>query len=57
VVTTDSELQPGAVGLAAPVPVAGLDASLGVVALGSLDRAAAEPAVLAAVAELAEALR
>lgn len=57
VVVTDSELQPGAVGMAAPVPVAGLDASVGVVALGALDRRLAEPAVLAAAADLAEALR
>lgn len=56
VVQTDSELQPGAVGLAAAVPVPGLDASVGVVALGTLDRRAAEPAVLAAAAALAEAL-
>jgi DNA-binding IclR family transcriptional regulator len=34
-VSTAGELQPGAVGVAAPVPV--LDASIGVVALGSLD--------------------
>ena len=56
VVGTDSELQRGAVGLAAPVPVAGLDASVGVVALGTLDRPAAEPAVLAAAVALADLL-
>lgn len=56
VVTTDSELQPGAAGMAAPVPVVDLDASVGVVALGSIDVARAEPAVLAAAAEVAEAL-
>lgn len=56
VVATDSELQRGAVGLAAPVPMAGLDASVGVVALGSLERAAAEPAVLAAAQALADVL-
>jgi DNA-binding IclR family transcriptional regulator len=57
VVSTDSELQPGAVGMAAPVPVAGVDASVGVVALGSLDAARAEPAVLAAATAIAAALR
>jgi DNA-binding IclR family transcriptional regulator len=56
VVTTDGELQPGAVGMAAPVPAAGLDASVGVVALGSLDAAHAEPAVLRAAAQVADAL-
>lgn len=56
VVTTDSELQPGAVGMAAPVPVDDLDASVGVVALGSLDGRAVEPAVLAAAEAVADAL-
>lgn len=56
VVATDSELQQGAAGMAAPVPVPGLDASVGVVALGSLDASRATPAVLAAAQALAEAL-
>jgi hypothetical protein len=38
------------------VPVAGVDASVGVVALGSLDAARAEPAVLAAATAVATAL-
>lgn len=57
VVSTDSELQPGAVGLAASVPVAGLDASVGVVALGGIDRTTAGQSVLAAAAAVAQALR
>jgi DNA-binding transcriptional ArsR family regulator len=57
VVSTDSELQPGAVGVAASVPVAGLDASVGVVALGGIDRATAGRSVLAAAAAVAAALR
>ncbi|MFC5998125.1 IclR family transcriptional regulator [Quadrisphaera sp. GCM10027208] len=56
VVSTDSELQPGAVGVAAPVPLTELDASVGVVALGDLDRPLAHRAVRAAAAEVAAAL-
>lgn len=56
VVTTDGELQPGAVGMAAAVPVPGLDASVGVVALGRLDAEVAGPAVLAAASAVADAL-
>ncbi len=56
VVHTDSELQQGACGLAAPVPVPGqaLEASVGVVWLGSLPRGAAQAQVEAAVALAAE---
>ncbi|WP_412540735.1 helix-turn-helix domain-containing protein [Longispora sp. K20-0274] len=51
------ELQPGAHGLAAPVlGVPGLEASVGVVALGPLDEAFAGPLVLTAAAELTVAL-
>jgi DNA-binding IclR family transcriptional regulator len=62
-VVTEGELQPGAVGIAAPVlGVAGLEASVGLVALGragrpgSLDPALAGPRVVAAAAAIAAAL-
>jgi DNA-binding IclR family transcriptional regulator len=52
------ELQSGAYGVAAPVPgVDGLDASVGVVALGPLDPAAVGPYVVAAASAVADALR
>jgi hypothetical protein len=56
-VETAGELQSGAYGIAAPVPgVPGLEASVGVVALGPLDPATAGPAVLAAAAAVGKAL-
>jgi DNA-binding IclR family transcriptional regulator len=52
------ELQPGASGVAAPVPdVPGLEASVGVVALGDLDTELVGPHVVAAAADLARTLR
>jgi len=57
VVTSEGELQPGAHGVAAPVlGVDGLEASVGVVALGPLDPAAVGPAVTAAATAVAQAL-
>jgi DNA-binding IclR family transcriptional regulator len=57
VVVTSGELQPGAQGVAAPVPdVEGLEASVGVVALADLDVDEVGPRVVAAAAELARAL-
>lgn len=49
------EIQPGAVGIAAPVVVAGrpAEASVAVVTLGALDKAAVAPKVMAAAAEIA----
>ena len=56
-VTSAGELQPGAHGVAAPVlGVEGLEASVGVVALGSLDVAEIGPQVIAAAAQIANAL-
>ena len=56
-VVTSGELQPGARGLAAPVPAGtGLDASVGIVTLGDLDADDAGPRVVAAAEELAAAL-
>jgi DNA-binding IclR family transcriptional regulator len=55
---TSGELQPGAYGIAAPVlGVAGLEASVGVVALAPLDATAVGPTVLAAAGTIAGALR
>ena len=55
--TTEGELQPGARGLAAPVRgVEGLEASVGIVTLGSLDVALIGPAVAAAAADVAARL-
>jgi DNA-binding IclR family transcriptional regulator len=57
-VTSAGELQPGAYGVAAPVPgVEGVDASVGVVALGELDAADVGPQVVAAAEAVARALR
>jgi DNA-binding IclR family transcriptional regulator len=57
-VGTSGELQPGAFGVAAPVPdVEGLDASVGVVALAPLDVSTVGPQVLATAAAVAKALR
>lgn len=51
------ELQPGAYGIAAPVlDVAGVEASVGVVALSELDPAVVGPRVVAAAAEVTAAL-
>jgi DNA-binding IclR family transcriptional regulator len=56
-VSTSGELQPGAHGVAAPVPaVDGFEASVGVVALGPLDVDAVGPRVVAAAAAVAHAL-
>jgi DNA-binding IclR family transcriptional regulator len=56
-VTSVGELQPGAYGVAAPVPgVEGVDASVGVVALGELDETAVGPHVVAAAEAVARAL-
>jgi len=57
-VVTEGELQPGAVGIAAPVVgVAGLEASVGVVTIGpSLHPALAGPRVVATAAAIAAAL-
>jgi DNA-binding IclR family transcriptional regulator len=57
-VVSAGELQPGAHGVAAPVRgVAGVAASVGVVALAELDAEAVGPVVAAAAADLAERLR
>lgn len=56
-VSTSGELQPGAYGVAAPVlGVEGLEASVGVVALGPLDAAALGPRVIATAEAVARAL-
>ncbi|MEV1285959.1 helix-turn-helix domain-containing protein [Micromonospora sp. NPDC049679] len=56
-IATSGELQPGAYGVAAPVlGVAGMEASVGVVALGPLDVAVVGPQVLAAATAVAAAL-
>jgi DNA-binding IclR family transcriptional regulator len=56
-VTSAGELQPGAYGVAAPVPdVDGIDASVGVVALGELDPGEVGPHVVAAADAIARAL-
>jgi DNA-binding IclR family transcriptional regulator len=57
-VTSSGELESGAHGVAAPVlGVEGLEASVGVVALAPIDSAAVGPAVQAAAAAVADALR
>jgi DNA-binding IclR family transcriptional regulator len=56
-VATSGELEAGAYGVAAPVlGVEGLEASVGVIALGALDPATVGPAVRAAAAAVAQAL-
>jgi DNA-binding IclR family transcriptional regulator len=55
-VTSRSELQPGAYGVAAALPVGEVEGSVGVVALSELDEARTGPAVVAAAAEIGEAL-
>jgi DNA-binding IclR family transcriptional regulator len=55
---SESELQPGAHGLAAPIlDVVGLEASVGVVAFASFDAVKAAPRVVRAAAEIAARLR
>lgn len=57
-VRTDSELQPGACGVAAPVTgITGLEGSVGVVSLSGLDTAKAEREVLRAAEAVSAALR
>jgi len=57
-VVSEGELQPGAHGVAAPVlGVEGLEASVGVVALSTLDLPSVGPRVAATAAAVAEALR
>lgn len=59
-VTSDGELQPGAVGIAVPLPVEGLEGSVGVVTLGradTLDAVAVEKALRVAADRIATALR
>lgn len=57
-VSSTGELESGAHGIAAPVPsVAGLEASVGVVAFAELDADAVGPMVVAAAAATAAALR
>lgn len=57
-VGTDGELQPGAHGVAAPVlGVPGLEASVGVVALGGFDDEQVGPQVVRCAAELSRRLR
>ena len=54
---TEGELQPGARGLAAPVPgVEGLEASVGIVTIGDIDVDAVAPLVRRAAAEVAARL-
>jgi DNA-binding IclR family transcriptional regulator len=56
-VSTAGQLQPGAHGVAAPVPgVEGLEASVGVVALSALDVEAVGPQVVATAAAVAKSL-
>jgi AcrR family transcriptional regulator len=56
-VATEGELQAGALGLAAPIPdVTGVEASVGVVALGRLDTDEAAPFVTAAARDIAHRL-
>jgi DNA-binding IclR family transcriptional regulator len=56
-VTSTGQLQPGAYGVAAPVPgVEGLEASVGVVALSALDAQVVGPQVVATAAAVARAL-
>lgn len=57
-VSTSGELQPGATGVAAPVSgVAGVEASVGVVALGDLDIASVGPRVETAARQVASRLK
>lgn len=55
-VSSRSELQPGAYGVAAPLPAGDVEGSVGVVALTELDEATVGPAVVAAAGEVGDAL-
>jgi DNA-binding IclR family transcriptional regulator len=55
-VTSRSELQPGAFGVAAPLPAGEVEGSVGVVALSELDESLVGPAVVAAAQSVARAL-
>jgi hypothetical protein len=55
-VSSRSELQPGAYGVAAPLPAGGVEGSVGVVALTELDEDRVGPAVVAAAGEVGDAL-
>jgi DNA-binding IclR family transcriptional regulator len=55
-VTSRSELQPGAYGVAAPLPAGEVEGSVGVVALTELDEARVGPAVVASAREVGNAL-
>ncbi|GAB2682608.1 IclR family transcriptional regulator [Thalassiella azotivora] len=55
-VTTDGELQPGAVGVALALPLDGLEASVGVVALGRLPAEGVEGALREAAQRIARAI-
>ncbi len=55
-VTSRSELQPGAYGVAAPLPAGEVEGSVGVVALSELDEDRVGPAVVIAAREVGNAL-
>jgi len=55
-VSSRSELQPGAYGVAAPLPAGEVEGSVGVVALTDLDEETVGPAVVAAAGEVGDAL-
>ncbi|HEY7987652.1 MAG TPA: helix-turn-helix domain-containing protein [Lapillicoccus sp.] len=55
-VTSRSELQPGAYGVAAPLPAGEVEGSVGVVALSELDEDRVGPAVVEAAREVGNAL-
>ena len=55
-VTSRSELQPGAYGVAAPLPAGEVEGSVGVVALSELDEDRVGPSVVAAAREVGNAL-
>jgi DNA-binding IclR family transcriptional regulator len=55
-VSSRNELQPGAYGVAAPLPTGDVEGSVGVVALAQLDEARVGPAVVAAAGEVGDAL-
>jgi DNA-binding IclR family transcriptional regulator len=55
-VSSRNELQPGAYGVAAPLPTGDVEGSVGVVALTELDEDSVGPAVVAAAGEIGDAL-
>jgi DNA-binding IclR family transcriptional regulator len=55
-VSSRSELQPGAYGVAAPLPAGAVEGSVGVVALAELDEDRVGPAVVTAASEIGTAL-